>query len=130
MRRLFAICFLLIVPYSLKGQELQSAQYHSSTLPSDARFEILQAGTGSQWTLRLDRVTGNIERLVPGKTGNLVWQKMRVLPHPKAINLAKPHFQILVSSLPAQESLLLDTESGASWQFVPKDNGGLWQPIE
>lgn len=130
MKRLLATAVLLMLPYSLKGQELQSTHYHSSTLPSDARFEILQAGPGSQWTLRLDRVTGNVERLVSGKAETLVWQKMRVLPHPKAVNSAKPHFLIFVSGVTSQGTLLLDTDTGAAWQLVPKDDNSLWQPIE
>jgi hypothetical protein len=126
--RLLATAFLLILPYSLQGRDLQSIQYHVSTLPSDARFEIVESGAGAKWTFRLDRVTGNVERLVSGKSGNLVWEKTRVLPHPKAVNSSKPHFQIFISGLSAQVTLLLDTESGASWLL--KDEGGLWQPIE
>jgi hypothetical protein len=129
-RRLLPIVFLLILPYPLKGQDLQSAQHQAATPLSTARFEIIQAGPGAQWTLKLDRITGNVQRLVSGKAGNLVWEKMRVLPHPKAVNSAEPHFQIFVSSRADQVTLLLDTGSGASWQLIPKDDGGLWQPIE
>ena len=128
--RLLATAFLLIVPFSLKGQDLQSGRHESPTSLSDSRFEIIQAGPGAKWTLELDRITGNVQRLVAGKLGNLVWEKMRVLPHPKAVNSAEPHFQIFVSSPPDQVTLLLDTGSGASWQLVPKDDGGIWQPIE
>jgi hypothetical protein len=80
----------------------------------------------------LDRVTGNVQRLLPVKSGNLAWEKMRVLPHPKAVNSAKPHFQIFVSSTRGmgEVTLLLDTESGATWKLIPKDEGGLWQTIE
>jgi hypothetical protein len=129
-RKLLPIVFLLILPYSLKGQDLQSAQHQAAAPLSLARFEIIQAGPGAKWTLKLDRITGNVDRLVSGKSGNLAWEKMRVLPHPRAVNSAEPHFRIFVSNLPDQVTLLLDTGSGASWQLVPKDEGGLWQPIE
>jgi hypothetical protein len=129
-RKLLSFVFLLILPYSLKGQDLQSAQHQAATPLSSARFEIIQAGPGAKWTLMLDRITGNVQRLVSRKSGNLVWEKLRVLPHPKAVNSTELHFQIFVSSLPDQVTLLLDTGSGASWQLVPKDDGGLWQPIE
>lgn len=131
--RLFATAFLLILPYSLKGQDLQSIQHQASTLPSDARFEIFQSAAGEKWTLMLDRVTGNVQRLILGKSGNLVWEKMRVLPHPKAVNSTKPHFQIFVSSMlgVGENTLLLDTEGGATWKLIPKEGGGgLWQTIE
>ena len=130
-RELLAIAVLFILPCSLKAQDQESAVTHqTSALPSDARFEIFQAGLGLKWTLRLDRITSNVERLVSAKTGDFVWEKTRVLPHPKAVNTTKPHFQIFVSGLPNQVTLLLDTESGATWQLVPKDDRSLWQPIE
>lgn len=129
--RLLATAFFLVLPFSLKGQHL-SVQCQAPTLPSDARFEIFQSPTGEKWTLMLDRVTGNVQRLLPGKSGNLVWEKMRVLPHPRAVNLAKPHFQIFVSSMQGtgEVTLLLDTESGATWKLLPKVGAGLWQTIE
>ena len=127
---LLMIAYLSILPYSLKGQDLQSVQHQASTPPSDARFETFQSGPAAKWTFKLDRVTGNVDRLVSGKSGNLVWEKMKVLPHPKAINLAKPHFQIFVSSLAPQLTFLLDTESGATWQIDSRTDGVVWQPIE
>ena len=129
-KMLVPIAFLLILPHSLKGQDLQSGQHQASTPPSDVRFEIIQSGPAAKWTLKLDRITGNVDRLVSANSGNLTWEKMRVLPHPKAVNSAKPHFQIFASSPPTQSTFLLDTESGATWQVVSKDGGGTWQPIE
>lgn len=128
--RLFGTALLLMLPYSLNGQDLQSVQKQTSTLPSDARYEIVQSGIGSQWTFKLDRITGNVERLASTESGNLVWIKTRVLPHPKAVNSAKPHYQIVVASQPPYVALLLDTESGATWQLLPRDDGGVWQTIE
>src|SRR5690242_10847925 len=127
----FAIVFILILPCSLKGQDLQPVRHQTSTLPPDARFEIFQSAPGEGWTLMLDRVTGSIDRLISRKSGDLVWEKMRVLPHPKAVNSTKPHRQILVSGMPekAKVKLLLDTESGAICKLVP-ENGVVWQTIE
>jgi hypothetical protein len=119
-----------MLPYSLNGQDVQSVQKQISTLPSDARYEIVQSGSGSQWTFKLDRITGNVEHLASTKSGSLVWVKTRVLPHPKAVNSAKAHFQIVVSNQLPYLALLLDTESGATWQLLPRDDGGVWQTIE
>jgi hypothetical protein len=80
--------------------------------------------------LRLDRVTGNIDQLVSAKSGTWVWAKMRVLPHPKAVNTMKPHYEIFVTDSPTQAVLLMDTESGATWQLSIKENASVWQPIE
>lgn len=129
---LFASAFLVILPCSLKGQDLQPIQHQASTPPSDARFEIFQSTPTEGWTLMLDRVTGNVQRLLSGSSRNLIWEKMRVLPHPKAVSSAKPHFQIFVSGMPGigRVTLLLDTESGATWKLVPTNGGGIWQTIE
>jgi hypothetical protein len=121
---------VLILPYPLKGQDLQSVQHLASTPPSDARFEIFQSGPAAKWTFKLDRITGNVERFALAKSGNLAWEKMKVLPHPRAANSAKPHFQIFVSSLAPQYTFLLDTESGATWQIDSRTDGVVWQPIE
>ena len=131
-RRLFATVILLILPYSLKAQNSQTIQRQASTPPSDARFEIFQSPLGERWTLMLDRVTGNVQHLLPGKAGNLVWGQMKVLPHPRAVNSSKPHFQIFVTTMPGlgEVTLLLDTESGATWKLLPKVGNGLWQTIE
>jgi hypothetical protein len=128
--RLLATALLLVLPYSLKAQNLQPIDRQASTPPSDARFEIFQSPFADKSTLMLDRVTGNVQRLLPGKSANLVWEKMKVLPHPKAVNTAKPHFQIFASSTPdvGGVMLLLDTESGATWRLIPKV--GVWQPIQ
>jgi hypothetical protein len=126
-RILFAIVLLVVLPYVAKGQEQQFVQ--TSTPPSDARYEIVATSAGSKWTLKLDRVTGNVERLAIGKSGNLAWRKMRILPHPKAVNTVKPHYQ-LVSGQADQPMLLLDTESGATWRLVTNGDISLWQPIE
>jgi hypothetical protein len=127
---LLLVALLLVQPSLRGGQSRDVCQPQASTPPSDARFEIFQAAAAANWTFKLDRVTGNVERLVPSKSGNPVWERMRVLPHPKAANAIKPHFQIVVSDSAAQSVLLLDTESGATWQLVRTKNGGLWQPIQ
>lgn len=129
MRRIGVLtAILFFLPCLAAGQEPQPIQ--TSTLPSDARYEIIETSPASKWTLKLDRVTGNIEHLVTGKSGSLVWEKMRVLPHPKAVNLVKPHYQVLVSRQADQPTLLLDTETGATWRLVTNGENSLWQPIE
>lgn len=125
------IACLLALPHSLTGQAAPVGSHEdATTLPADARFEVLQPRSKPMWTFRLDRVTGNIDRLVPAKSGDWGWQKMRVLPHPKAVNTIKLHFQIVALDSPAQLVLLVDNESGATWQLVANGENGVWQPIE
>lgn len=121
--------FLTLVCTAM-GQDLRSVQHQATTAPLDARFELFQSELSSTWTLKLDRITGNVDRLVSSKSGNWVWAKMRVLPHPKALNMTKPHFEIFAADSPTQAILLLDTESGATWQLISKEDASVWQPIE
>jgi len=125
-----SITLLFPLAHVITAQDLQSVWHEASTPPSDARYEIVQTGVVPKWTLKLDRITGNVERLLSEKSGSLAWEKMRVLPHPKAVNLVKPHFQILTVSQPNQSTLLLDTESGATWRMVRTGDSGIWQPVE
>ena len=128
-RIVLVVAILFLLPYAVNGQEQQPVQASTSAPASDARYEIVQTAVAPKVTLKLDRITGNVERLITGKSGNLRWEKMRVLPHPKAVNLAKPHYRIFVSSQADQPTLLLDTETGATWQLVTASNS-VWQPIE
>jgi hypothetical protein len=112
------------------GQTSQPVQHQATTLPVDARFEIFQSESAPILTLKLDRITGNVDQLVSAKAGNWVWEKMRVLPHPKAVVATKPHFEIFVADSPTQAILLLDTESGATWQLISNEKSNVWQPIE
>lgn len=122
------MAILFFLPHGINGQEEAPAQ--ASTSLSEARYEIVQMTMGPKWTLKLDRITGNVERLITGKTGSPEWQKMRVLPHPKAVNAMKPHYRITVSSQAEQPTLLLDTQTGATWRLVTTGDTSLWQPIE
>jgi hypothetical protein len=127
-RTVIAAALWLTFTHAVIGQS--AVQHQSTTPPLDARFEIFQSAVDPTWTLRLDRVTGTVDQLVSGKSGTWVWIRMRVLPHPKAVNMMKPHYEIFASGSPSQAILLLDTESGATWQLNSKQNVSVWQPIE
>jgi len=129
-RTLIAALLFLTVAFTAMGQNPPPAQRQSTTWPVDARFEIVSSDMALVGTLRLDRVTGNVDQLVSSRSGNWVWAKMRVLPHPQAVNLTKPHYEIVIAHSPSQAVLLLDTESGATWQLSSKENVSVWQPIE
>ena len=130
-RAAIAVALFLSLAWTAMGQNPQSVQPRQSTTPPvDARFEIFQSELTHVGTLRLDRVTGNIDQLVSGKSGAWVWAKMRVLPHPKAVNTMKPHYEIFVTDSPAQAVFLMDTESGATWQLSIQESTSVWQPIE
>lgn len=130
IRALIGTALFLTLACTAMGQGPGSVQRQATTPPIDSRFEIFQSELASTWTLKLDRITGDIDQLVSSKSGNLVWAKMKVLPHPHAVNTAKPHFQILVAELPTRAILLLDTESGATWQLIAKNGSSVWQPME
>jgi hypothetical protein len=129
-RTLAAAVLLLSLECTAMGQSPRPVSIRATTPPLDSHFEIFQSEIAPTWTLRLDRVTGNIDQMVSSKTGNIIWVKMRILPHPRAVNIAKPHFQILAADTPIPAVLLLDTESGATWQLMAKENSSVWQPIE
>jgi hypothetical protein len=93
----------------------QDSSRTATQAPEKARYEILSVlpGPGS---LRLDRFTGKISRLIPNRDQPGKWQDLSV-PELPANPLNEPRFQVMVGSgntLP----LLLDTLTGRTWQLA------------
>jgi hypothetical protein len=123
----------------LVAQEMPSDIHQSTIAPSDARFAIVQSELAAKWTFRLDRVTGHVAQLVHTKEGDSAWEDMKVIDIRPTANSSRAHYQIFTSGLAAKWTLLIDTESGRTWQLTTskgKQSDGtdseenLWSPME
>ncbi len=104
----------------------------SSTVPEYARFEIVQSSLLAKLTLRLDRVTGETWQFVETKGGSYAWQRMPRIKMPNDTKLPnKVNYQIFLSGIRAQLTVLMNTNTGVSW-YVAEDpkEGEFWSPME
>ena len=92
--------------------------HQKTTLPTNARFEIVQSELTARWTFRLDRFTGQVAQLVKTQDDNTTWEEMTVNGLPKVTTPSRPRFQIFTSGLAARHTFLIDTDTGRTWLLV------------
>jgi hypothetical protein len=116
--------------------QITTYPHQSTTLPTNARFEIVQSEVAAKWTFRLDRYTGRVWQLVQTRTNANAWEAMTVLGLPPQVTPAAPRFQIFTSGIAAKYTLLIDNQSGQTWvlaALVNKDGsqgGSIWEPFD
>lgn len=113
----------------------KNAIHISSSLGSQARFEIIQSTLAARWTFRLDRVCGNISQIVIAQSENMTFERMLVFGLPKCVPDGKIRYQIFTSGLAARHTYLLNTDTGKAWQIQSnKDKDGneffAWVPFD
>lgn len=129
---LFALA--LAFPALAHTQGNATPSHAASTLPEDARFEIVQSQLAAKWTFLLDRKCGAVSQLVRTQDDDNAWEQMIVV----GLRDCKPdgpaRFQIFSSSLAARHTFLIDTSTGRTWtltSYTDKDgietNG--WSPF-
>ena len=92
--------------------------HQKTTLPANARFEIVQSQLSARWTFRLDRFTGQVAHLVRTQGDDTTWEEMMVDGLPAISEPTRPRFQIFTSGLAARHTFLIDTDTGRTWQVV------------
>ncbi len=127
------VCGLLgasLISTPLFAQE--NAVSSSSTVPDSARYEIVQSPLLAKLTFRLDRFTGETWQFVSKKKGGYAWQ--RVERPAQANDMKVPgrvNYQMFLSGVRAQTTVLINTNTGASW-YIAEDplEGVFWSSME
>ena len=94
------------------------AQAQRSASVAEGRFDVVHSPLGLLFTFRLDRFTGRVWQLTSVRGGLWEWEET---PVPELATIAtpnRPRFQLHVSGISASHTLLIDTETGKSWQFT------------
>jgi hypothetical protein len=129
---------LLMIFYFLAGvlsSLAQEAPIHNfSMTPADAKFEIVQSQIAARWTFRLNRYSGQVSMLVKDSEGKLLWEPMQIVNLVEVPETLRPHFQIFLSGIIAQNSFLLDVDSGRTWILTTiteknKETETMWMPL-
>jgi len=115
----FAVTTMLLLVLCDSSLAQQTSDIHQhTTLPSGARFEIVQSELAARWTFRLDRFTGHIAQLVKTKDDDNAWEEMSIIGLPSVTAPLHPRFQLFASGLAARYTFLIDTETGRTWVLV------------
>ncbi len=133
MRRylIFASCLLTFASSPLLAQGENTTSL-SSTVPDSARFEVVQSPLLAKLTFRLDRFTGDTWQFVSTKDNSYAWERIkRIHVQNDAKVPGKVNYQIFLSGVRAQITVLMNTTTGASWYIAedPKE-GAFWSPMD
>ena len=104
----------------------------STTIPSYARYEIVQSPLLAKLTIRLDRTTGRTWEFVTTGKGGFAWQLIpRVGASGQKIVLGKVNYQLFASGIMAKVTILMNTNTGESW-YIAEDPkvGEFWAPMQ
>jgi hypothetical protein len=118
---LFVLCTSASTAFAL-----DSATHQTTTLPSDARYEIVQSPLATKWTFRLDRYTGRVYQLVKTKNDNLAWEAMLIEGHYDVPKPDRPRFAIFSSGLAARHTFLMDSDTGQTWVLGTTLGATMW----
>lgn len=126
------ICCLLTFGSAPVWAEGDNAIHQSTTVPDSARFEIVQSPLLAKLAFRLDRFTGETWQFVSTKDNSYTWQRIERIPlqNDKRV-IGKANYQIFLSGIRAQVTVLMNTTTGASW-YIAEDTkeGVFWSPME
>jgi hypothetical protein len=112
---------LFCVTSSAAAQGTPTPPPQRSSAIAEARFEIVQSPQSPTFIFRVDRFTGRVWQLTSLRGGLWEWEETPV-PEPIAVSTPnRPRFQLHVTGGSYSQTLLIDTESGKSWQFT-RDN--------
>ncbi|TAM27239.1 MAG: hypothetical protein EPN62_00175 [Candidimonas sp.] len=124
------LCFCLTPILAFAQQRTLSSL--STTVPNYAKYEIVQSPLLARLTIRLDRFTGETWQFVNTAKKSFAWQLMpRIsMAHDEKIP-GKVNYQIFVSGIRAQITILMNTNTGTSWYIVEDPKAGdFWTPMQ
>jgi hypothetical protein len=104
----------------------------SSSISDSARFEVVQSPILAKLTIRLDRFTGDSWQFVTTEKGGFTWQPLSRGNEAGDVKVPnKVNYQIFLSGIRAQITVLMNVNTGATWYIAtdPKE-GEFWSPIQ
>jgi hypothetical protein len=117
MLRCAMMVALITLSSSAAAQGTPTPPQRSSSI-QEARFEIVQSPQSPTFIFRVDRFTGRVWQLTSLRGGLWEWEET---PVPESIAVStpnRPRFQLHVTGGSYSQTLLIDTETGKSWQFT------------
>lgn len=127
---LFAACLFAAASPPLWAQG-ENATSLSSTVPDSARFEVVQSPLLAKLTFRIDRFTGDTWQFVSTKDKSYEWERIKRIAVQNDTKVpGKVNYQIFLSGIRAQITVLMNTTTGASWYIAEDSKGIFWSPMD
>jgi len=123
--KIILVCITTLTIQTVYAQDYKNSNNSTSTINTNARYEIVQSSLAAKWTFRIDRVCGNVSQLVSTQRDTTTWEPMIIYNMAKCNNDGKIRYQLFTSGLAARHTFLMNTESGKTWLLsVYKDKDG------
>lgn len=126
MKSFFSICLLLtflFYPYCLNAQKERTV----TTSAPNGRYEILQSELARKYTIKIDKYTGETWQMVQSYSGDITWEKIYkedALGDNQKENAI--NYQLFFGGFTAQDILLINVNTGITWQLVMDSKKGVW----
>lgn len=129
LARVIVVLLAVFVTQSVTAQE--RTLHQSSTISEASRYEIVQSPLLAKLAFRLDRFTGDTWQFASTKSGDYAWQKIpRISISNDTRQAKKVNYQIFLSGIRAQQTILLNTNTGVSWYIAEDPKEGIfWNPM-
>lgn len=123
---------ILVGPQIAAAQEARPG-HQKTSVPLDARFEILQSELVARITLRLDKYSRAVSQMIEAKDSDrYFWQEFPRRAHAldKRVD-GRVNYQLFTSALAARFTYLMNVNTGATWQLIEtQDEDLVWTPIQ
>jgi hypothetical protein len=131
MKKTFLTIALLIVGISSYSQNDMSPNSVSTTVPENARFEIVQSNLVAKLTFKIDKYSGDVYQLASATNDGQSWSKMKRLDHvsDNITERNKVNYQLVTSGIALKFTYLMNVDTGATWELTTDKSGNyLWDP--
>jgi hypothetical protein len=123
--KIILVYIITLTIQTVYAQDYKNSNNNTSTINTNARYEIVQSSLAAKWTFRIDRVCGNVSQLVSTQRDTTAWEPMIIYNMAKCSNDGKIRYQLFTSGLAARHTFLMNTENGKTWLLsVYKDKDG------
>ncbi len=117
---------------SVRAQSEPAVVHVSTTVPSDARFEIVQSSIAVKGTWKVDRFAGDVYQMVrfTNREGVSGWSSIRRGSHP--LDKVRPgtvNYQLFSSGIAMRSTYLMNVNTGATWMLVEGSSGMYLEPL-
>jgi len=129
-KRTFALIVsaILFFPSSTWAAEKQSSV--STSLGSNARYQIVQSELVARVTFRVDRVCGAVSQIVANERDENFWQAVPMENPPTCVADGRIRYQLFTSGLAVRFTYLMNTDNGDTWRLVANSQDKpFWQKL-